>query len=176
MLFGSSKKQEKKNPQSFLYNTIHAVVLFAHYLLLTLELVQPKISCHIHGECAIYPVLYGVMLLSPCGFPAEKPVFDIARFYFNSFLSKRYFLVPFSDFSLSSSQETNITPSPSAAWTIAHLSRRAGTIPWTASAANCRRFSGAVTESPIHPSRFPNCPPTVTTALSVASGTTWKPS
>lgn len=105
-----------------------------------------------------------------------KNLFDIARFYFNSFLSKRYFLVLFSDFSLSSSQETNITPSPSAAWTIAHLSRRAGTIPWTASAANCRRFSGAVTESPIHLSRFPNCPPTVTTALSVASGTTWKPS
>lgn len=82
----------------------------------------------------------------------------------------------FSDFSLSSSQEVSTAALRPAAWTITRPNRIVVTTPWTASVANCRPFSGVVTESLIHHSRFPNSPPAVTTAHSVASGTTWKPS
>lgn len=79
------------------------------------------------------------------------------------------------DFSLSSSQGASSAASPPAAWIIIRRSPIVVTIPWKASAANCRPFSGVVIESPIHRSRFPNSPPAVTTAHSVASGTTWRP-
>ena len=81
-----------------------------------------------------------------------------------------------SDFSLSSSQEASTAALPSAAWNITRPIQIVATTPWTAYAANCRPFSGAVTESPIQHSRSPNSPPTITTARRVTSGTTWKAS
>lgn len=61
-----------------------------------------------------------------------------------------------------------------AAWTSTRPSPPAVTTPWTAFAANCRPFSGAVSGSPTLPSRFPNSSPAATTARSAASGATWR--
>ena len=79
------------------------------------------------------------------------------------------------DFSLSSNWEASPAALLSAAWTTSRPSPIVVTTLWTASVANCRLFSGAVTVSPIHLSRFRNSPPAVTTVHSVASGTTWRP-
>lgn len=93
----------------------------------------------------------------------------------NLYLIYIYSASLFSDFSLSS-QERSVAALPPAAWIFTRPSQIVVTTPWTASVANFRPFSGAVTESPILHSRFPNSPPAVTTAPGVASGTTWKPS
>lgn len=61
-----------------------------------------------------------------------------------------------------------------AAWIATRPSQAVVTTPWTAFAANCRPFSGAVSGSPTRPSRYPNSPPAATTAHSVDSGATWR--